>query len=101
MPPKKGQKFNRYDEETKQEAVRLRIEEQWSYSQIKEKLEIKSHAQIVTWVLKHMNGESFEDYPGCWTKKQFSSLEEENEYLRAQVEYLKSSIRIYMGREVG
>ena len=89
MPPKKGQKFNRYDENTKQEAVRLRLEEQWSYPQIQEKLGIKSDAQIITWVRKHLNGESFEDYRGRWTKKNFNSVEEENEYLKAQVEYLK------------
>lgn len=89
MPPKKGQKFNRYDEETKREAVRLRVDEQWSYSQIREKLGIKSDVQIIDWVQKHQNGESFDDYRGRWNKKHFSSVEEENEYLKAQVEYLK------------
>lgn len=56
MPPKKGQKFNRYDDETKREAVRLRMEEQWSYSQIQEKLGIKCDAQIVAWIRKYLNG---------------------------------------------
>jgi len=89
MPPKKGQKFNRYDESTKREAVRLRVEEQWSYPMIREKLGIKSDAQIIEWVRKHKSGESFEDFRGRWNKKHFSSLEEENAYLKAQVEYLK------------
>ncbi|WP_435368038.1 IS3 family transposase [Paenibacillus pasadenensis] len=91
MPPKKGQKFNRYDEETKKEAVRLRLEEEWSYAQIQEKLGIKSDAQILMWVRKHQNGESFEDYRGRWKKKHFSGIEEENEYLKAQVEYFKKA----------
>lgn len=67
----------------------MRVEEQWSYSMIKEKLGIKSEAQIITWVRKKQNGESFEDYRGRWTKKYFSSVEEENAYLKARVEYLK------------
>jgi transposase len=89
MPPKKGQKFNHYDEATKKEAVRLRLDEQWSYAMIMKKLGIKSKFQIHSWVTKHQNGESFEDYRGRWSKKHFSSLEEENKYLKAQVEYLK------------
>jgi transposase-like protein len=89
MSAKKGQTFNRYSEETKKEAVRLRVEEGWAYSQIMEKFGIKSESQIITWVRKKQNGESFEDYRGRWTKKHFSSAEEENAYLKAQVSYLK------------
>ncbi|TRY22098.1 IS3 family transposase [Brevibacillus sp. LEMMJ03] len=91
MPPKKGQVFTRYSEDTKKEAVRLRLEEQWSYQEIREKLGIKSDAQIISWVRKHQSGESFEDYRGRWNKKHFNSLEEENAYLKAQVEYPKKA----------
>lgn len=35
VPANKGQKFKKYSEGTKREAVRLRVEEQWSYSMIK------------------------------------------------------------------
>jgi transposase len=89
LPAKKGQKFEKYTDEMKREAVRLRLEEQWSYFMIMEKLGIKSKTQIADWVTKHQNGETFEDYRGRWTKKHFSSVEEENEHLKAQVEYLK------------
>jgi len=52
MPAKKGQAFNQYSEETKKEAVRLRLEEgwTWTYSRIMEKFGIKSESQIITWV---------------------------------------------------
>jgi transposase len=89
MPPKRGQTFNRYSDDMKKEAVRLRVEEQWSYTLIREKFGIKSDTQIINWLRKYQNGETFEDYRGRWTKKHFSSVEEENEYLKAQVEYLK------------
>jgi transposase len=56
MPPKKGQKFTRYPEETKNEAVRLRVEEGLSLSEVKDQLGIKSDAQIVEWVRKYKVG---------------------------------------------
>jgi len=89
MPPKKGQTFTRYSEEIKKEAVRLRLEENWSYPMIMKKFGIKSDTQILNWVRKFQNGETFEDYRGKWKKKHFNSVEEEVAYLKAQVEYLK------------
>ncbi len=86
---KKGQTFNSYSEDLKREVVRLKLEEGWSYRQLREHFGIKSDAQIAEWVKKFQNGESFEDQRGVWTRKHFSSLEEENAYLKAQVEYLK------------
>jgi len=86
---KKGQKFNRYSEETKREAVRLRAEEGWSYSMIMEKLGILSKTQIGKWIEKSKSEEGFTDERGRWNKTKFESVEEENAYLKAQVEYLK------------
>ena len=37
----KGQTFNQYSEETKKEAVRLGLEEGWTYSRIMEKFGIR------------------------------------------------------------
>ena len=54
----KGQTFNRYSDEIKKEAVRLRVEEGWTYTRIMEKFGIKSESQIITWVRKSQNGES-------------------------------------------
>lgn len=78
MRAKKGQTFNRYSEDTKKEAVRLRVGEGWAYSRIMEKFGIKSEIQII-----------------------FSSAEEENAYLKAQVEYLKKLNPNLHGREAG
>lgn len=38
------------------------MEEGWTYSRIMEKFGIKSESQIITWVRKSQNGESFEDF---------------------------------------
>jgi transposase len=88
---KKGQTFNSYSEELKREVVRLKLEEGWSYRQLREHFGIKSDAQIAEWVKKFRNGESFNDQRGVWNRKHFSSLEEENAYLKAQVEYKKKA----------
>lgn len=86
---KKGQTFTKYSEELKKEAVRLHLEEHMSYSQILEKLDIKSDAQLVRWIRKFKSGETFEDRRGTGGRKHFDSKDEEIAYLKAQVEYLK------------
>jgi transposase-like protein len=86
---KKGQTLTKYSEELKKEAVRLHIEEHMSYSQILEKLNIKSDAQLVRWIRKFKSGETFEDRRGKGGRKHFDSKDEEIAYLKAQVEYLK------------
>jgi hypothetical protein len=45
------------------------------------------------------SGESFKDQRGVWNRKNFSSLEEENAYLKAQVEYLKKHNPNLHGKE--
>ncbi|WP_367976194.1 IS3 family transposase [Niallia sp. RD1] len=88
---KKGQTFSQYTEGLKKEVVRLKLEEGWSYRMLWETFGIKSDAQIAEWVKKVKNGESFDDQRGNWNRKNFSSVEEENAYLKAQVEYFKKA----------
>lgn len=63
---KKGQSFQKYTEELKREVVRLRLEEGKSLREIREQLGVKSDAQIVEWVKRAQQGESFEDQRGVW-----------------------------------
>jgi transposase-like protein len=96
---KKGQTFTTYTEEIKREVVRLKLEEGWSYRQLRERFTIKSDAQIADWVKKFNNGESYDDKRGKWNKRNFTSLEDENAYLKAQVEYLKKRNPNLHGKE--
>jgi transposase len=96
---KKGQTFASYSEELKREVARLKSEEGWSYRQLRERFGIKSDAQIADWVKKVKNNELFEDHRGQWNKRHFNSLEEENAYLKAQVEYLKKRNPNLHGKE--
>lgn len=95
----KGQKFQRYSEAFKRKAVKMYEEEGKSYREITKELEIRSKTQVKNWVEKYRNQESFTDRRGKTTKKnnplmgrprtKFQSVEEERDYLKAQVEYLK------------
>ncbi|WP_407901264.1 IS3 family transposase [Halalkalibacterium halodurans] len=88
---KKGQTYTTYTEELNREVVRLKLEEGWSYRRLRERFGIKSDAQIAEWVKKVQNEISFDDQRGKWHKKHFNSLEEENAYLKAQVDYPKKA----------
>ncbi|HDV8363538.1 TPA: transposase, partial [Bacillus cereus] len=53
---RKGQAFQKYTEELKREAVRLRLEERKSLREIREQLGVKSDAQIIEWVKRAQQG---------------------------------------------
>ncbi len=53
---RKGQSFQKYTEELKREAVRLRLEERKSLREIREQLGVKSDAQIIEWVKRAQQG---------------------------------------------
>ncbi|OKA26099.1 transposase, partial [Bacillus cereus] len=55
--------------------------------------------QIIEWVKRSQQGQSFDDQRGAWNRKNFNSLEEENAYLKAQVEYLKKRNPNLHGKE--
>ena len=78
---RKGQSFQKYTEELKQEAIRLRVEEGKSLREICEHLCIKSDAQIIEWVKRSRQGQAFDDQRSVWNRKNFNSPEEENAYL--------------------
>lgn len=96
---RKGQTFRHYTEEFKLKAVEMYENGSKSYKALAEELGIRSSTQLKNWVKKHRDGESFEDQRGKEASKdnpfigrpktKFKSVEEERDYLKAQVEYLK------------
>ncbi|MFB7142942.1 transposase [Gottfriedia sp. NPDC056225] len=96
--PLKGTKFKKYSIEFKLKAVKRYEDGFGSYVSISEELGLRSSTQLKEWVKKYRNGELFDDQRGKskannpfadFTKTEFSSIEEENKYLKAQIEYLK------------
>ncbi|KOP68235.1 transposase [Bacillus sp. FJAT-18019] len=92
---KKGQVFQTYTEEFKLRAVQSYLGGSTSYQVLADKLGIRSCTQLKTWVRKHQNGEKFDMRKGSKgfmkgrSRTKFSSIEEERDYLKAQVDYLK------------
>jgi transposase len=89
---KKGQVFQQYTEEFKIAAVKEYIEGSTSYKAVAEKLEIRNCTQLKVWVRKWQVGEvrkgnstPLRGHP----RTVFDTVEEERDYLKAQVDYLK------------
>lgn len=92
---KKGQVFQSYTDEFKLRAVQCYLEGSTSYQALADKLGIRSCTQLKTWVRKYRDGEVFDTRKGSSgpmkgrPRTTFSSIEEERDYLKAQVDYLK------------
>ncbi len=92
---KKGQTFQTYTEEFKLKAVRAYVEGSASYKVVAQREGIRNCSQLKVWVRKWQNGESFDvrkSEPNPMKgrpRTSFQSIEEERDYLKVQVDYLK------------
>lgn len=93
---KKGQTFNQYTDEFKLAAVQEYMKGLSSYKIVAEKLDIRHCTQLKVWVKKWLAGEVFDvrsekksTSPAGRPRTIFSTVEEERDYLKAQVDYLK------------
>lgn len=92
---KKGQVFQDYTEEFKIEAVKTYLEGSESYKVVAERLKIRNCTQLKVWVKKWKDGEAFDLRKGASNPLKgrprtiFNTVEEERDYLKAQVDYLK------------
>ncbi|WP_413232173.1 transposase [Paenibacillus sp. BJ-4] len=92
---KKGQKFQTYGEEFKTEAVQAYLGGKGSYVTLSKQLGIRSKTQLENWVKKYKAGEAYDTRKGSLSplkgrpRTTFASVEEERDYLKAQVDYLK------------
>lgn len=93
---KKGQEFQCYTDEFKLKAVMKYTNGNKSYAVLAEELGIKNCTQLKVWVRKWKSGEPFDTRSGGENnplkgrpRTKFNSVEEERDYLKAQVDYLK------------
>lgn len=99
-------KCKTYTEEFKKLAVEQYENSSDSYVTISEKLGIRSPTQLKEWVKKVRNEEPLKDSRGKETsplkgfqKTRFTSIEEERDYYKAQVAYLKKQYPNLHGEE--
>lgn len=92
---KKGQTFHSYSEEFKHHAVMRYVNGSKSYKVLAEELGIRHCSQLKVWVKKWKEGVPFDERKGVSPslkgrpRTKFKSVEEERDYLKAQVEFLK------------
>lgn len=104
---KKGQTFRHYSEEWKQNAIQMYVLGNMGYKTIAKVLGMPNPSPIKQWVKKYRNGESLSDQRGKTRgvnsplvgrpRTKFESVEEERDYLKAQVEYLKKRFQNLYG----
>lgn len=96
---KKGTKFQSYTEEFKRLAVERYMNGEGSYFTLSKELGMRSPTQLKTWVKKFEEGNKLADQRGKQSstdtpfkgrpKTKFKSVEEERDYYKAQIDYLK------------
>lgn len=92
---KKGQVFQTYTEEFKMKAIQTYLDGIESYKVVAGRLGIRNCTQLKVWVRKYRIGEPLDTRKGLTSpmkgrsRTTFSSIEEERDYLKAQVDYLK------------
>ncbi|QHW29867.1 helix-turn-helix domain-containing protein [Paenibacillus rhizovicinus] len=91
----KGQKFHHYPESIKVEAIRLHVEERWSYSRITAHLEIQDKDRVKRWMRKYREKgvSAFEDRRGNPHRDE-TKQERELKRLYMEVEVLKKWLQI-------
>lgn len=100
-------KKGHYPEEWKQNAIQMYVQGNMGYKTIAKVLGMPSHSPIKQWVKKYRNGESLSDQRGKTLgvnsplvgrpRTKFGSIEEERDYLKAQVEYLRKRFQNLYG----
>lgn len=95
MPAKKGQKFKHYPESLKLEAIRLHVDEGWSYSKITEHLEVHDKNRVKVWMRKYREegATAFEDRRGDPHRVE-TEQERELRRLYLEVDVLKKWLQI-------
>ncbi|MGD8189344.1 IS3 family transposase [Brevibacillus ginsengisoli] len=97
---KKGQRFEKYSEELKMKAVEMYLHGGKGYQSVADALGIRNASQVKAWVKKQQNHETLQDQRGKHAashpfigrpRTKFSSIEEERDYLKAQVEFPKKA----------
>ncbi|MED1201572.1 transposase [Heyndrickxia acidicola] len=97
---KKGDTFQSYSEEFKLKAINMYLNKEGSYKKISDKPVIRSSTQLKNWVKKYEENQTLVDQRGRTSsphnsplqsrpRTRFQSAEEERDYYKAQIEYLK------------
>ncbi|WP_229506178.1 helix-turn-helix domain-containing protein [Paenibacillus sp. 1001270B_150601_E10] len=97
----KGQKFKSYTEEDKKEAIRLHIEEKWTYRQITEHLKIHDRDRVKKWMRKYRELGEFGLLDQRGRREQYLDQDRHVKQLKRENEALKKCLKIWKQEVLG
>jgi transposase len=92
----KGQKFKRYTHEVRVEAIRLHVEEGWTYRRITEHLGIGDEDRIYTWMRKYRKLGEFGLLDRRGQQEKYIDENRHLQRLKRENEMLKKCLEIWM-----
>ncbi|MFB5679288.1 helix-turn-helix domain-containing protein [Paenibacillus terreus] len=87
-----GQKFKTYSIALKKEAIRLHVEEKWTYRRITEHLGIQDADRVKKWMRKYREQGEFGLLDGRGRRKQYVSQDRYVQNLKRENELLKKCL---------
>ncbi|MED1953687.1 transposase [Brevibacillus centrosporus] len=91
----KGQTYKSYSEETKREAIRLHIEEKWTYRQITEHFGIQDKDRMKKWMRKYRQQGEFGLLDQRGRRKEYIDKSREYQQLKRENQMLKKCLEIW------
>ncbi|UQZ35889.1 helix-turn-helix domain-containing protein [Paenibacillus sp. PK3_47] len=92
----KGQKFKSYTEEVKKEAIRLHVEEKWTYRQITEHLGIQDKDRVKRWMRKYRELGEFGLLDQRGRREEYMDQDRYVQKLKRENDMLKKCLEIWM-----
>lgn len=96
MPATKGKKFNEYSYETKVEAIRLHVEEGWTYRRIMEKFGIADRHRLKVWMRKYKELGEFGLMDQRGRRQEYIDQDRYVQKLKRENDMLKKCLEIWM-----
>lgn len=94
--PVKGQKFKRYTHEVRVEAIRLHVEEGWTYRRITDHLGIADEDRIKVWMRKYRKLGEFGLLDRRGHQEEYIDENRHIQSLKRENEMLKKCLEIWM-----
>ncbi|EGG38430.1 hypothetical protein HMPREF9412_2618 [Paenibacillus sp. HGF5] len=95
----KGQKLKQYSKEVKLEAIRLHVEEKWTYRQINEHLGIQDKDRMKRWMRKYREQGEFGLLDQRGRRKEYMDQDRYVQKLKRENEMLKKCLEIWIQEE--
>jgi transposase len=92
----KGQKFKTYSDEIKKEAIRLHVEERWTYRKITEHFEIQDQGRVKKWTKRYRELGEFGLLDQRGRRKEYIDQDRYVQKLKRENEMLKKCLEIWM-----